>query len=89
METTSSSSTGLPIVGRPSLFLKSLIIAGMALALWLPTNIILSLVKERAARQQEAVTDIGSKWAGKQVVGTPVICIPYTENNNGYTTHKQ
>src|SRR5687767_5637443 len=65
---------------KGSLFIKSVIIVVMALALWLPTSLILELVKERAKRQQEAVTDISFKWAGKQTVTTPVIMVPYYES---------
>lgn len=64
---------------KGSLFIKSVIIVVMALGLWLPTNLILELVKERAGRQQEAVEDISFKWAGKQSVAPPVLILPYYE----------
>jgi hypothetical protein len=43
------SSNGKTVFGK--LFIKTLIIFGMALGLWLPTNLILETVKERAGRQ--------------------------------------
>jgi inner membrane protein len=55
------------------------IIFFMALALWIPTNLILELIKERQGRQKEAVADISSKWAGKQTVTGPLLMVPYLE----------
>jgi inner membrane protein len=72
----------LPSVpGKEKLFLKSVFIFFMALALWIPTYFIMGLVKEREGRQQEAIDDISNKWAGKQTVTGPVLVIPYTETD--------
>lgn len=62
---------------KSKLFIKALIIFAMVLGLWLPSNIIHQLVKERAGRQQEAINDISNKWAGKQSVTGPVLVLPY------------
>lgn len=67
--------------GKGKLFLKAVIIFFMALALWLPASMIMGLVKEREARQQEAIEDISSKWAGSQTVTPPLLMVPYTENS--------
>lgn len=64
---------------RNRLFIKAVIIFFMALALWIPTNFILELIKERQGRQKEAVADISSKWAGKQTVTGPLLMVPYLE----------
>jgi inner membrane protein len=64
--------------GKLSLFVKSMIIAGMAVFLWIPTNLILDLVRERESRQREAVADISNKWAGKQTLTAPVLAILQT-----------
>ena len=64
---------------KNKLFIKAVIIFFMALALWVPTNFILELIKERKGRQEEAVTDISNKWAGKQTVTGPMLMIPYNE----------
>jgi len=66
-----------PLFDKQKLFLKGVIIFAMALFLWLPTNLITNLVNEREERQKEAITDISSKWAGKQTVTGPVLVIPY------------
>ena len=49
----------------------------MAMLLWIPTNFIMEVVKEREGRQKEAIADISNKWAGKQVVTGPLLLIPY------------
>lgn len=80
----STSSTGKTVFGK--LFLKTLIIFGMALGLWLPTNLILETVKERAGRQQDAINDISNKWAGKQTITGPILMLPYylhSKNDKG------
>ncbi len=73
------SSNGKTVFGK--LFVKTIIIFGMALGLWLPTNLIMETVKERAGRQQEAINDISNKWAGKQTVIGPILMLPYYLNS--------
>ena len=75
-ETTIQSSS---LLDKGKLFIKGIIIFGMALGLWIPTYFILGLVKERKSRQKEAVADISNKWAGKQTVTGPLLMIPYNE----------
>ncbi len=79
METFETSTAPSPASEKNRLFIKTIIIFIMAFALWLPTYLILDLVKERAARQKEAITDISSKWANKQIVMGPILVIPYME----------
>ncbi|MES1197715.1 MAG: cell envelope integrity protein CreD [Chitinophagaceae bacterium] len=74
IETTISS-----IWEKGKLFLKCIIIFVMALILWIPTNLIMDVVKEREGRQKETIADISNKWAGKQTVTGPVLMIPYNE----------
>lgn len=62
---------------KEKILVKGIIVFIMVFVLWLPTNIILNLVKERAARQKEVTTDISSKWASKQVITGPVLMVPY------------
>jgi len=66
-----------PLFDKGRLFIKALIIFGMAIGLWIPTYFIMGLVKERKDRQAEAVEDISSKWAGKQTISGPVLMVPY------------
>ncbi|HEY4060413.1 MAG TPA: cell envelope integrity protein CreD [Puia sp.] len=64
---------------RNRIILKSFWIGFLILLLLIPTLFIQSLVSERQQRQQEAVSEIASKWAGNQTVTGPVIGVPYLE----------
>ena len=78
--------------GKGKLFIKALIIFGMTLGLWLPTNLIMETVKERAGRQQEAINDISNKWAGKQTITGPILMLPYnvfSKNDKGVTVSEK
>ncbi|MBK5272949.1 MAG: cell envelope integrity protein CreD [Bacteroidia bacterium] len=79
METTELIKQTSSFLDKGKLFLKTIIIFVMALLLWLPTNLILNMVKEREFRQHEAIADISSKWAGRQIIGIPILMIPYNE----------
>ena len=82
IEQTPNESTAVTIStlwNKGKLFLKCAVIFFMALVLWIPTNFILDLVKERKERQKEAIADISSKWAGKQTITGPLLNIPYDE----------
>jgi inner membrane protein len=73
---------------KGKLFFKGVIIFVMALALWIPTAFIRELVQERKGRQNEAIADISSKWAGRQIITGPILMIPYTKTErdaNGNT----
>ena len=59
------------------ILVKSAIIGALTLLLLIPTNLIQNLVSERQQRQQEAVSEVDSHWAGPQTVTGPVIGIPY------------
>src|ERR1700760_3089521 len=72
------------------IILKSFLIGLLILLLLIPTLFIQGLVAERKQRQQEAVTEISSRWAGSQTVLGPVIGIPYTETiTEDNKTHEQ
>ena len=77
METSTSAVQETSLLDKGKLFIKAVIIFGMALGLWIPTYIIMGLVKERAGRQKEAIADISNKWAGKQTVTGPMLMLPY------------
>jgi inner membrane protein len=64
---------------RNKIILKSFFIGILMLLLLIPTAFIQNLVSERQARQQEAVSEISSKWAGSQTITGPVIGVPYYE----------
>jgi inner membrane protein len=60
-----------------SLFLKSVVIAGLALCLMIPVGMIRDLVAERQARRNEAVAGIAEGWGKRQAVASPYLVIPY------------
>jgi inner membrane protein len=64
---------------RNKIILKSFLIGFLILLLLIPTVFIQDLVSERQQRQKEAVTEVGSRWAGSQTIAGPAIGIPYTE----------
>ncbi len=79
METIETTAPPSSLLDKGKLFLKSIIIFVMALALWIPTYLIMNLVRERESRQKEAIADISNKWAGKQTITGPFLMIPYNE----------
>ncbi|HWB90525.1 MAG TPA: cell envelope integrity protein CreD [Puia sp.] len=59
---------------------KSAVIGALILLLLIPTALIQNLVSERQQRQQDAVSEIDSHWAGSQAITGPVIGIPYFDS---------
>lgn len=68
------------------LLLKSLVVAGLALALLVPILMIQGLVAERQMRRNEAVGGIAHGWGGRQTVSGPYLAMPYERR---WTTVKQ
>ncbi|WP_257670316.1 cell envelope integrity protein CreD [Parapedobacter tibetensis] len=56
---------------------KLLFIGTLILLLLIPSLWISSLIEERQHRQQSVVREIGQKWSGQQVIGGPVMVVPY------------
>ncbi|MFB2121065.1 cell envelope integrity protein CreD [Parapedobacter sp. 2B3] len=57
---------------------KLLFIGVLVLLLLIPSSWIGSLIRERQSRQQSVVAEIGRKWSGPQVLGGPMLVLPYT-----------
>lgn len=64
---------------KSKLLIKGLIIGILVLLLLIPAYFVQNLIKEREERQKEAVTEVNSKWAGRQNIIGPVLVIPYRE----------
>ena len=64
---------------KSKLLIKGLLITGLVLLLLIPTFFVKNLIKEREERQQEAFTEVRSKWAGKQRLTGPILVVPYDE----------
>ena len=65
---------------KGSIGVRLVIIGVLILALLIPSAFVRTLVRERANRRREAIQEITSKWSTKQVIGGPLITIPYTES---------
>lgn len=63
--------------------IKAIVTGVLILAMLIPTLFVSGLVTEREARQQEVVQEVTGKWASKQTVTGPYICIPYTQKTTG------
>jgi len=57
--------------------IKGGIIAFLVLLLMIPTNYVQQLIYEREARQKEAIAEISSKWAGRQIFTGPIVVLPF------------
>ena len=74
---------------KNKIILKSFLIGFLVLLLLIPTFFIQNLVTERKQRQEDAITEISSRWATAQTVTGPVIGIPYNEMvTEDKTTHE-
>ena len=65
---------------KGKLLVKALIIAMLVLFLLIPTFYVQDLIKEREDRQKEAIAEVSSKWAGKQIITGPVLVLPYWQH---------
>ena len=75
---------------KSKLLVKGAIIGIIILVLQIPSYYVTELVKEREARQKEAIAEVGSKWAGRQNIIGPVLVVPYWETimNSGVAQNK-
>jgi inner membrane protein len=62
---------------KSKVLIKALIIGFMVLLLLIPTFYVQHLIEEREQRQKEAIAEVSSKWAGRQVVTGPMVVVPY------------
>jgi inner membrane protein len=51
----------------------------LALFLMVPMTMVDSMVRERSNRRDEAVSEVGESWGGRQTVSGPVLVVPYTQ----------
>jgi inner membrane protein len=64
---------------RTSVMLKLLIIGILTLILMIPASMLSSLIQERQSTRDEAIREVSSKWGNEQLVGGPVLTLPYQE----------
>jgi len=72
---------------KTKVLVKALIIGGIILILQIPTFYVKNLIEEREQRQKEAIAEVSSKWARKQIIAGPVLVLPYWQANSD-TTNK-
>ena len=65
---------------KSKVLVKGLIIGFLVLLLQIPLLYVRELIGEREARQQEAIAEVSSKWAGRQNITGPVLVLPYWQN---------
>lgn len=62
---------------KSKLLVKALIIGILVLILQIPAYYVREVIEEREQRQREAITEVSSKWAGRQILSGPVLVLPY------------
>lgn len=62
---------------RTSTMLKIAVISFLVLLLLIPTIILQELIREREQTRNQAVAEVSAKWGGEQVLGGPVLSVPY------------
>ena len=62
---------------RRSVSLKLISIGFLVLILLIPTSMLTSLIHERQDVRDNAIAEVSSKWGNSQVIGGPVLSIPY------------
>lgn len=62
---------------RNSLSFKLFVIGFLILILLIPISMIESIIRERKILRDNATVEVSSKWGNAQVIGGPVITIPY------------
>jgi inner membrane protein len=63
---------------RNSAVARLVVMGILALALLVPLTWVHSIVAERASRRDAVVTEVSGTWGGRQVVGGPVLSVPYS-----------
>jgi len=70
---------------KHSVFFKVSTITLIILLLLIPTSMIRSLIGERENLQNEAISEVSSKWAGSQTLTGPFLSIPYDKYVKEYS----
>ncbi|HVY80930.1 MAG TPA: cell envelope integrity protein CreD [Steroidobacteraceae bacterium] len=61
-----------------SALVKAMVVAGVALLLLIPVQMLRNLVNERAALREQAIASVSRGWGGRQLLGGPILAIPAT-----------
>jgi inner membrane protein len=63
---------------RNSAIARLVIMSVLTVGLLIPLMWVYSLVSERASRRNSAVAEVSASWGGQQVIGGPVLSVPYS-----------
>jgi inner membrane protein len=63
---------------KTNIYVKILAIFFIAMMLLIPSLMILGLISEREATQNDAIREVSSKWGEAQTLSGPFLTIPYT-----------
>src|SRR5690242_19256112 len=80
-----------PMKFASSAFVKAIVVAGVALLLLIPVEMLRSLVNERAQMREQAIASVSRGWGGRQLLGGPILAIPATvtvADNQSRELHK-
>lgn len=69
-------------IPRGSLGLKMLLVCFLVLLMGVPLLLVGALVSERHGRALEVTNEIGARAGGAQVVGGPILIVPYARTQN-------
>lgn len=61
---------------RNSVTLKLVTITILMLLLLIPGSMIMSIIKEREQMNEQAITEVSSKWANSQQINGPILTVP-------------
>jgi inner membrane protein len=64
---------------KSSVMIKLIVVGFLILILMIPNNMLQSLIYERQQTRDDAVKEITSKWGSEQLVGSPVLTVPYKQ----------
>ena len=62
---------------KRSVTIKLFSIGFLILILLIPTAMLQSLIRERQDVRDSAIEEVSGKWGGKQIIGGPIITVPY------------
>ncbi|HLL96486.1 MAG TPA: cell envelope integrity protein CreD [Spirosoma sp.] len=62
---------------RTSIMLKLVVIGFLMLVLLIPTGMLQTLINEREATRNGAMAEVSAKWGGEQIIGGPILSVPY------------
>ncbi|WP_338869769.1 cell envelope integrity protein CreD [Spirosoma sp. SC4-14] len=62
---------------RTSTMLKLAVIGFLVLVLLIPNGMLQSLISEREMTRNAAVAEVSNKWGAEQVIGGPILSVPY------------